>query len=119
MIHERAYLIYICSQGLQMHGYVSTPPPESSSGQQLISAVLTHTRTQARLGAERSVGLYHEFDVEWICEILIPYSEYRHLDFVGPTSIGQCRSRQELDFDFGYRLVRIIHAIFDAGSDLW
>lgn len=68
-------------------------------------------RTQARVGAERSQGIYHEFSVEWIREALISYPEYRHVDPEGPTSIGQCRSGQELHYDVGYTLVRMIHAI--------
>lgn len=76
--------------------------------------MLTRPQTQARLGAERSAGLYPEFSVEWIREALIPYCEYRHLDFAAPISIGQCRSGQELHSAVGYSLVSKIDAFCDA-----
>ena len=40
----------------------------------------------------------------------MPYKRYRHLALGGLTSIHKCKSGQEVPFEIGSALLRIIHA---------
>ena len=106
------FLIYINNEGLQMSGYVGRPydtfhTPHYNSR----SPLLTLPQIQARLGAERTGGQLCEFRVEWIRGADVSYKGYRHLAISGPLSIQDYKSGQEIPFDTGSALLRIIHDI--------